>query len=220
MCFLQNGLLRACHLASVEKIKRKESSAKCSPFSDEFPDPDSYCSCSRPAGPVLQPVQTRPDELRQIAPGRHLDPNLFMCENQTGRLSRLHGADGVAAGLHLEHPLPCAIAYTRHLAVHTSGATVGSPAMRKSEPRAKYFNLKNNYRTGAHRTVLFERLPSQAGVLFLDRLPNSLKNAPMSKAIKARLKSTLVANSFYNPDEWTSLWRSIERPSIGRLTRD
>ncbi|KAG8289015.1 hypothetical protein J6590_007771 [Homalodisca vitripennis] len=52
------------------------------------------------------------------------------------------------------------------------------------------------------RTVLFERLPSKAGVLFLNRLPNSIKNAPMPKAFKARLKLTLVANAFYNTDEF------------------
>ncbi|KAG8331846.1 hypothetical protein J6590_032546 [Homalodisca vitripennis] len=69
----------------------------------------------------------------------------------------------------------------------------------------------NNYRTGAHRTVLFERLPSQAGVLFLNRLPNSIKNAPMPKAFKARLKSTLVANAFYNTDEFMAFnWETLD----------
>ncbi|KAG8303949.1 hypothetical protein J6590_106036 [Homalodisca vitripennis] len=55
-----------------------------------------------------------------------------------------------------------------------------------------------NYRTGRHRTVVYERLPSQAGVQFLNRLPNSIKHAPTSKALKTRLKRFLVSQAFYN----------------------
>ncbi|KAG8303316.1 hypothetical protein J6590_013586 [Homalodisca vitripennis] len=55
-----------------------------------------------------------------------------------------------------------------------------------------------NYRTGRHRTVVYERLPSQAGVQFLNRLPNSIKHAPTPKALKTRLKRFLVSQAFYN----------------------
>ncbi|KAG8302655.1 hypothetical protein J6590_026855 [Homalodisca vitripennis] len=44
-----------------------------------------------------------------------------------------------------------------------------------------------NYRHGRHRTVVYERLPSQAVVHFFNRLPNSIKDAPMPKALKTRL---------------------------------
>ncbi|KAG8278791.1 hypothetical protein J6590_011186 [Homalodisca vitripennis] len=58
-----------------------------------------------------------------------------------------------------------------------------------------------NYRTGRHRTVVYERLPSQAGVHFLNRLPNSIKDAPTPKALKTRLKHFLVSQPFYNTGE-------------------
>ncbi|KAG8246717.1 hypothetical protein J6590_078429 [Homalodisca vitripennis] len=45
----------------------------------------------------------------------------------------------------------------------------------------------DNYRTGRHRTVVYEHLPSQAGVRFINSLPDSMKrtNAP---GLKTRLK--------------------------------
>ncbi len=61
---------------------------------------------------------------------------------------------------------------------------------------------RDNYRTGRHRTVVSERLPSQSGVLFLNKLPNSIKNATMPKAFKTRLKAVLISNSFYSVDEF------------------
>ncbi|KAG8337825.1 hypothetical protein J6590_015496 [Homalodisca vitripennis] len=61
---------------------------------------------------------------------------------------------------------------------------------------------RENYRTGRHRTVVCERLPSQAGVNFLNRLPNSIKTTPTPKAFKARLKRLLVSHAFYNADEF------------------
>ncbi|KAG8274936.1 hypothetical protein J6590_097014 [Homalodisca vitripennis] len=47
-------------------------------------------------------------------------------------------------------------------------------------------------------TVAYERLPSQAGVQLLNRLPNSIKDAPTPKAFKTRLKHFLVYQEFYN----------------------
>ncbi|KAG8271220.1 hypothetical protein J6590_068110 [Homalodisca vitripennis] len=59
-----------------------------------------------------------------------------------------------------------------------------------------------NYRTGRHRLVVYERLPSQAGVHFLIRLPNSIKDAPTLKALRTRLKRLLVSQAFYNAGEF------------------
>ncbi|KAG8327973.1 hypothetical protein J6590_006148 [Homalodisca vitripennis] len=53
-----------------------------------------------------------------------------------------------------------------------------------------------------YRTVVYERLPSQAGVQFLNRLPNSIKHAPTPKALKTRLKRFLVSQAFYNAGEF------------------
>ncbi|KAG8308257.1 hypothetical protein J6590_002346 [Homalodisca vitripennis] len=58
-----------------------------------------------------------------------------------------------------------------------------------------------NYRTVRHRTVVYERLPLQAGVTFLNRLPNSIKDAPTPKAFKTRLKR-LLSQAFYNAGEF------------------
>ncbi|KAG8305331.1 hypothetical protein J6590_072037 [Homalodisca vitripennis] len=62
-----------------------------------------------------------------------------------------------------------------------------------------------NYRTGRHRTVVYERLPSQACVHFLNRLPKSIKNAPTPKALKTRLKRFLVSQAFYNAGPYSLL---------------
>ncbi|KAG8303126.1 hypothetical protein J6590_018590 [Homalodisca vitripennis] len=59
-----------------------------------------------------------------------------------------------------------------------------------------------NYRTGRHRTVVYERLPSQACVHFLNKLPNSIKDAPTPKALRTRLKRFLVSQAFYNAGEF------------------
>ncbi len=61
---------------------------------------------------------------------------------------------------------------------------------------------KENYRTARHRTVVHERLPSQAGVHFVNILPNSIKNAIMPKAFKTRLKTILITEAFYSIDEF------------------
>ncbi|KAG8306294.1 hypothetical protein J6590_050666 [Homalodisca vitripennis] len=68
-----------------------------------------------------------------------------------------------------------------------------------------------NYRTGRHRTVVYERLPSQAGVHFLNRLPNSIKHAPTPKALKTRLKRFLVSQAFYNAGEFFAFdWETAQ----------
>ncbi|KAG8334616.1 hypothetical protein J6590_086439 [Homalodisca vitripennis] len=58
-----------------------------------------------------------------------------------------------------------------------------------------------DYRPGRHRTVVYERLSSQAGVQFLNRLPNSIKDAPTPNAFKTRIKRFLVNQAFYNAAE-------------------
>jgi hypothetical protein len=55
---------------------------------------------------------------------------------------------------------------------------------------------RDNYRTERHRTVVYEHLPSQRGVHFINRLPNSIKNAPTPKAVKTRLKRCLASAAF------------------------
>ncbi len=61
---------------------------------------------------------------------------------------------------------------------------------------------RENYRTGRHRTVVNERLLSQAGVHLVNKLPNSIRSALMPKAFKLRLKQSLIANAFYSSDEF------------------
>uniref|UniRef100_A0A1B6KSA2 Uncharacterized protein n=1 Tax=Graphocephala atropunctata TaxID=36148 RepID=A0A1B6KSA2_9HEMI len=61
---------------------------------------------------------------------------------------------------------------------------------------------RENYRAGRHRTVVYERLPSQAGVHFVNKLPDSIKYAPTPKALKTRLKRFLVSQTFYNVNEF------------------
>ncbi|KAG8253552.1 hypothetical protein J6590_032350 [Homalodisca vitripennis] len=70
---------------------------------------------------------------------------------------------------------------------------------------------RDNYRTGRHRTVVYEHLPSQAGVQFINRLPNSMKNAQTAKASKARLKRFLVSKAFYSVDEFLAFnWETAQ----------
>ncbi|KAG8260197.1 hypothetical protein J6590_102170 [Homalodisca vitripennis] len=61
---------------------------------------------------------------------------------------------------------------------------------------------RDTYRTGSHRTGVYEHLPSQAGIRFLNKLPNSIINAPTLKAFKARLKRFLASQAFYSADEF------------------
>ncbi|KAG8314096.1 hypothetical protein J6590_100348 [Homalodisca vitripennis] len=52
-----------------------------------------------------------------------------------------------------------------------------------------------NYSTGRHRTVVYEHLSLQAGVHFLNRLPNSVKDAPMPKVLKDSPRTLLGVSS-------------------------
>ncbi|KAG8251808.1 hypothetical protein J6590_071847 [Homalodisca vitripennis] len=66
-----------------------------------------------------------------------------------------------------------------------------------------------NYRTGRHRTVVWEHLPSEA--VFLNRLSNSIKDAPTPKALKTRLKRFLVTQAFYNTGEFLAFdWKTAQ----------
>ncbi|KAG8256082.1 hypothetical protein J6590_077103 [Homalodisca vitripennis] len=77
-----------------------------------------------------------------------------------------------------------------------------------------------NYRTGRHRTVVYERLPAQAGVHFLNRLPDSIKDAPTPKALKTRLKRLLVSQAFYNASEFLAFdWETAQLEDWLRLTK-
>lgn len=63
---------------------------------------------------------------------------------------------------------------------------------------------RDNYRTGQHRTVVHERLPSQAGVHLVNNLPNSIKDAPALGLLKHRLKYFLTYRPFYSVAEFLS----------------
>ncbi|KAG8265399.1 hypothetical protein J6590_095575 [Homalodisca vitripennis] len=74
--------------------------------------------------------------------------------------------------------------------------------IRGSEIHSYETRGREDYRTGRHRTVVHKRLPSQVGVHLVNRLPNSIKSVPMLKAFKASLKKILIAEAFYNTDEF------------------
>lgn len=64
---------------------------------------------------------------------------------------------------------------------------------------------------GRHRTVAFERLPSQAEVCFYNSLPNCIKNAPTPLAFKIKLKIALVSKDFHRFGDilelrWVTFW--------------
>lgn len=61
---------------------------------------------------------------------------------------------------------------------------------------------RHTFRPAQHRTAAFERLPSQAGVKFLNALPEGLKSEQNLSKFKARLKSYLVASAFYSVSEF------------------
>ncbi|KAG8265516.1 hypothetical protein J6590_093046 [Homalodisca vitripennis] len=53
------------------------------------------------------------------------------------------------------------------------------------------------------------RLPSQASVYFLNRLPNLVKDAPTPNTLKTRLKRLLVSQTFYNAVGKPKLARAV-----------
>lgn len=79
-----------------------------------------------------------------------------------------------------------------------------------------YTRGRNNYRTESHRTVVQERLPSQAGVSFLNSLPNSFKLATTPKAFKIKLKHWLAAKAFYSIGEFRAFdWENDDLNWVG-----
>ncbi|KAG8265293.1 hypothetical protein J6590_097943 [Homalodisca vitripennis] len=60
----------------------------------------------------------------------------------------------------------------------------------------------NTSRTRRHRTGVYEHLPSQAGIRFINKLPDQLRNAPTLKVLKTRLRRFLVSQAFYSADEF------------------
>ncbi|KAG8242551.1 hypothetical protein J6590_063122 [Homalodisca vitripennis] len=61
---------------------------------------------------------------------------------------------------------------------------------------------RESYRAEQHRTVASERLPSQAGVKFLNQLPEGLIQSDNLNQFKALLKRLLVSNAFYSVEEF------------------
>ncbi|KAG8299034.1 hypothetical protein J6590_003003 [Homalodisca vitripennis] len=61
---------------------------------------------------------------------------------------------------------------------------------------------RDNYCSGMHITMVYEHLPSQTGVHFINRLPNEIKNASTLKVLKTRIKLCLASNAFYSVDEF------------------
>ncbi|KAG8260672.1 hypothetical protein J6590_091620 [Homalodisca vitripennis] len=53
-----------------------------------------------------------------------------------------------------------------------------------------------------HWTVVYEHLPSQAGVRFISSLPDFMENLQTPKALKTRLKRFLASKAFYGVDEF------------------
>lgn len=60
---------------------------------------------------------------------------------------------------------------------------------------------REDCRTGRYRVAASERFPSQVGVTFVDKLPNSVKSVTLSKALESRLKSAQIMEAVYNKDE-------------------
>jgi len=62
--------------------------------------------------------------------------------------------------------------------------------------------IRYDLRVEQHRTTLFSKHPSQAGVKLFNLLPNVLKFENDFKLFKARLKRHLVSCAFYDVDEY------------------
>lgn len=70
---------------------------------------------------------------------------------------------------------------------------------------------RGNYRMGQHRTVVHERLPSQAGVMFVNSLPDRIKSIPTAQALRTELKRVLVSRAFYSVGEFVACqWETDE----------
>lgn len=55
---------------------------------------------------------------------------------------------------------------------------------------------------GRHTTVVHERLTSQVGVYFVNKLPNCIKSAAMSIAFKTGLKIALASEEIYSTSDF------------------
>ncbi|KAG8303330.1 hypothetical protein J6590_013601 [Homalodisca vitripennis] len=61
---------------------------------------------------------------------------------------------------------------------------------------------RDNFRIQQHRTAMFERLPSEVGVRFINKLPDEIQNLNDPKKFKARLRNLLVSRVFYSVEEF------------------
>lgn len=69
---------------------------------------------------------------------------------------------------------------------------------------------RDRLRTRQHRTVAYEHVPSQAGIKFLNSLPECLRTEMNPRKFKARLKVHLVSLAFYTVGEFLAhRWSSM-----------
>lgn len=61
---------------------------------------------------------------------------------------------------------------------------------------------RDNYRAGQHKLMAFEHLPSQAGIKFINKLPEDIKQINNPKQFKTRLRHLLVLRALYSVDEF------------------
>lgn len=65
--------------------------------------------------------------------------------------------------------------------------------------------------------MVHERLPSQAGVNFVNKSPNVIKSAAMPKPFKTCLVSALIFETFYSPDVlMTHTFRTHKRLTVDK----
>jgi hypothetical protein len=60
------------------------------------------------------------------------------------------------------------------------------------------------YRTAQHRLAMMTRLPSQAGVSILNKVPEGIRFENCQSKFKSKLRRFLVSNVFYSVDEFMS----------------
>ncbi|KAG8247178.1 hypothetical protein J6590_066370 [Homalodisca vitripennis] len=116
---------------------------------------------------------------------------------------------GLTWNNHIDHSgIDCGILWANSLSHFLWGGVVGGLGR---DIHGYVTRGRDNYRTGRNRTVVYEHLPSQAGVHFINRLPNSMKHAQTPKASKARLKRFLVSKAFYSVDEFLAFnWETAQ----------
>ncbi len=62
--------------------------------------------------------------------------------------------------------------------------------------------LADDFRISQHRTGVYSKLPSQAGVALFNKLPNKIKNIENFKHFKKQLMEFLLLNTFYSLEEF------------------